>query len=179
MEWGKNARSLETRINKTIHYLWVVSYKAILPVCRIYKLLTTIIRTSLSKYTEKSRYKPGFRKARCIIDFISTLTQAIEKYYEHSIVSTEYTIRRTGLWEYRLTTTNLRNQRNESTSKSDEIKWDDNADFKSNNHKRRWNGKHKENKRLLKEAKMKGLRINLIKTKCLISPAGDYSRFSQ
>lgn len=63
------------------------NYRGIMLLNTTYKILTSIIRKRLEKYTEGELgdYQQGFRPGRSTIDAIHIITQTIEKCYEHNI----------------------------------------------------------------------------------------------
>lgn len=63
------------------------NYRGIMLLNTAYKILTAIIRKRLEKYTEEilGDYQQGFRPGRSTMDAVHTITQVIEKAYEHNI----------------------------------------------------------------------------------------------
>lgn len=63
------------------------NYRGIMLLNTAYKILTSIIRQRIGKYSERrlGEYQQGFRKGRSTIDAIHVMTQIIEKAYEHNI----------------------------------------------------------------------------------------------
>lgn len=84
MEWGTG---LLTPLYKKGDPTQCSNYRGIMLLNTTYKILTSIIRQRLSKYTEArlGEYQQGFRRGRSTIDAIHIMTQIIEKSYEHDI----------------------------------------------------------------------------------------------